>query len=286
MFDITQDKAKDIIRGFAIPPQPEILKSLQLENKSEYPDIGRVAQIIAQDVGLSAYLLKTINSPTFGLNRTVSDVKQAAMFLGLKALFNLVGFYELRSKFQQKKSAISLERFWDSSAESARMCSLAIKHLNLASNCPVEYAYTIGLFHDCGIAAMATKFADYKEVLQAINNREGEVFTHQEDERYRTNHATVGYFVLSSWNMPDLICDFTARHHDNELFDNPKTDPLQRDLFAILKIADNVLANHHRGTDDTEWALYATKVLDYFGLSTEDYEEMAANLLDDFLTSS
>jgi len=285
VFDITEDKAKDIVRGFAIPAQPEILKSLQTENQREYPDISLISDIISQDVGLSAYLLKTINSPTFGLNRSVSDVKQAAMFLGLKALYNIVSFYELRSKFRQKNSAISLERFWDGSVESAKMCSLAVKHLNLASNCPVEYAYTIGLFHDCGIAAMATRFSDYKEILQAINKNEGQVFTHLEEAHYKTNHATVGYFVLSSWNMPDLICDFTARHHDPELFSDAKTDKLQRDLFAILKITDNVLARHHRGVNDTEWVLYEDKILDYFGLSADDYFEIEENLLDDFLTS-
>jgi HD-like signal output (HDOD) protein len=285
MIEITEQKAKDIIKGFSIPAQPEILQKIQIENKQEYPNVDRISELIATDVGLSAYILKTINSPAYGLNRTVSDVKQGAMFLGLNALYSIVSFYELKKSFAGIDCCISLERFWDGSAESAKMCSLAVKHLNLKSNCPIEYAYTIGLFHDCGIPAMAIRFKDYRETLETINREIGRPFTVTEEENYRTNHAVVGYFVLSSWNMPAFICEFIARHHDPELFTDPKSDPLQRDLFGVLKLVDNALSRHRRGKDDTEWPLYKPLLLDHFEMSEEDHEEFEADLIDDFLVN-
>jgi HD-like signal output (HDOD) protein len=285
MIEITEQKAKEITKGFAIPPQPEILKKIQIETQQEYPNIDRISDLIATDVGLSAYLLKTINSPAYGLNRTVSDVKQGAMFLGLKALYSIISFYELKSAFKGTKSSISLERFWDSSAESAKLCSLAVKHLNLSSNCPVEYAYTLGLFHDCGIPAMAIKFPDYRQTLEAINKKSGIPFTDTEESVYRTNHAVVGYFVLTSWNMPAFICEFVGRHHDPTLFFSDKSDPMHKDLFGLMKLVDNALARHRRGNDDTEWSLYKEAVLAHFGMSEEDHVEFEGDLIDDFLVN-
>jgi len=283
MFEITEESAQEITRGFSIPPQPEILRKIQEEGKQEYPDIDRISGFVSLDVGLSAFLLKTINSPATGLNRSVGDVKQAAMFLGLKSLYPLISYYELKSSFKQSESCISLERFWDGSAESARMCSLLVKHLDLSSDCPMEYAYAVGLFHDCGIAALASKFPNYRETLGIINDKPGKNFTETEDAIYNTNHAVIGYFILSSWNMPKLICDFVGRHHDPTLFLNSKTDIMQRNLFGILKLSDNTLSHHHRGVDDTEWQIYKSDILDYFGLSEEDHEELQGNLIDDFL---
>ena len=45
------------------------------------PDTGGVANLISRDVGLSAAILKVINSPFYGMNRRISEIKQAAMML-------------------------------------------------------------------------------------------------------------------------------------------------------------------------------------------------------------
>jgi len=285
VIEIDEEKANDIIKGFSIPPQPETLAKLHQIKQNEYPDLNEIANLVAADVGLSAYILKTINSSAYGLNRSVSDVKQGAMFLGIDALYNLMTFYELKKTFKEKDCCISLERFWDTSAEMANMCSLAVKHLNLKSDCPVEYAYTIGLFHDCGIPAMATKFPDYIDILKKINNNQNQLFTVYEEEQYNTNHATVAYFVLTSWNMPKIICEFVARHHDPTLLTDSKSEPMMRDLFALLKLVNNIHSHHRLGVDDTEWNIHKPYVLAHFRMSDEDLTEFESDLIDDFLVA-
>ena len=76
--------------------------------------------------------------------------------------------------------------------------------------------------------------------------------------------------------MPKFICEFVARHHDPELFSDPNTDLMQKDLFGVLKLVDNALSQHRRGTEDTEWSIYKAAVLDHFGMSEEDHAEFEA----------
>ena len=284
MLQISQDQTQQILSGFKIPPQPEILVQIQEECEREFPEIGEISELISRDGAMSAFILKAVNSPAFGLNRTVSDIKQSVMLLGLSQIKNLVGFYQLSHAFKGGEGA-SLQRFWDDSAEIARMCSLAVRFLNLSSACPSEYAYSAGLFHDCGIAAMALRYDDYKDTLRKANQLIGHYSTHLEELRYKTNHAVVGFYILTSWNMPRVICEFVARHHDPLIMSDPNTDAMQKDLFAILKLSENTLHKLRRADEHSEWSIFQGRILDHFGMSDIDYEEVEADLMEAFKDS-
>ncbi len=38
--------------------------------------------------------------------------------------------------------------------------------------------------------------------------------TQIEDNYYQTNHASVGYFVARTWNLPQTLCELILRHHE------------------------------------------------------------------------
>ena len=94
MIEINKKILSDVSKGFSIPAKPDILQALQDELAGE-PELYRVADIIAADVATSAAVLKIINSPFYGLSRTISDIRQAVMFLGLENITNLVTGYLL-----------------------------------------------------------------------------------------------------------------------------------------------------------------------------------------------
>jgi HD-like signal output (HDOD) protein len=131
MFDIDSEKAEDITKSFLIPPQPVILQQLQLEQAKEYPCPTAFADVIIKDVGLSASVLKTVNSPLFGLNRTITDIKQSVMMLGTDNINTLATFFQLRNSFPESKSSISLEKFWDLAMETANMVNIVMEYLHL-----------------------------------------------------------------------------------------------------------------------------------------------------------
>jgi HD-like signal output (HDOD) protein len=282
VFNITEANAKDIIKNFHIPIKPEILTELQLEQAKTDPSPKAFAEVITKDVALSASVLKTVNSPLFGLNRTITDIKQSVMLLGCDNISNLVSFFQLKNAFSGKKSAISHEKYWDTAMETANMMSILLTQLKLTTECPSEDAYAFGLFRDCGIPLMAMKYENYKDVLTEANNTPQSLFTDIEESHYQTNHAIVGFFVANTWNLPKNLCELILRHHETDFLEQENVDDLQKNLYALIKVASNALSQYKSTTDDGEWLLAKESVLEYLDLTEFDYQDLEEDLKEAF----
>jgi len=281
MFDIDHEKVKQIISSFQIPVKPQILTELQQEQSRPEPCPNAYAEIVAKDVALSANILKTINSPLFGLNRAISDIKQSVMMLGTDNVTNIASFFQLRQAFSGK-SAISHEKYWDTAMETANMIGIILDHMDFKNDCPTEDAYAFGLFRDCGIPLMAMKFPDYKDVLMEANANYDTVFTEIEDQHYSTNHAVVGYFVANSWNLPKDLCQLILRHHQSDFLEASDATEEQKNLFILAKMASNALNNYKFMKDDSEWYLVQESVRGYLGLSQHDYRDLEDDVKEEY----
>jgi HD-like signal output (HDOD) protein len=197
MIVVNEQVLSDVNKNFIIPPRPQILNDLELLASAQEPSLSDAAEIIAKDVAIASAILKIVNSPAYGLVRSVSNIKQAIMFLGWNGIEALVPSLKLKQMFAQNECCISLERFWDTASEIADVNMIIGQRLN---NVPVEYLYTLGLFHDCGIVPMAIKYDDYVNVLHGSNRSSKESLVDIEDRVYGANHAIIGYYLASSWH--------------------------------------------------------------------------------------
>lgn len=263
--------------GYQVPVKPEILSSIdQLMAKKE-PDIDKIAGLISSDVGLSASILKIINSPLYGMNRRVSKIKQAVMILGLKTINSLVTATLLKQSFSGK-SSISLERFWDDANDIAN--AMIFIGRQVKTKIPIEMLYTIGLFHNCGIPLLALKYENYKNVLIEANTS-GENFTAVEERHFQTNHAVLGYFISSSWYLPKEICQLILQHHDNRyLLSN--VDYEYKVAFATLKAAENMVERTKRFNYAADWQESEKSILNVLGISTFDYADIEEDFTECF----
>ncbi|MFT2098226.1 HDOD domain-containing protein [Marinomonas sp. 2405UD66-6] len=66
---LNESELKHILQGISIPPQPQILVDLQMEQAMPDPDMGFISSAISQDVSLSAAVLKFVNSAHFNLEK-------------------------------------------------------------------------------------------------------------------------------------------------------------------------------------------------------------------------
>jgi len=244
----------------------------------EEPDIEDISALISNDVGLSAAILKIINSPFYGMNRRISEIKQAVMMLGLKTINGLVTALLLKASFKGEAS-ISLERFWDDALDIANAMSFIG---NVVKNeVPVDMLYSIGLFHDCGIPLFALKYQNYQETLIEANKLNVNSVA-LEEKYYQTNHTVLGYYVASSWHLPKEICQLIAQHHDNDYLRYTKAPQAQL-IYAILKIAENMVEKVKRQNEAPDWSVVMDMVLEIVGLSSTDYADLEDDFSDYFL---
>lgn len=280
MFKFDSEKANKLAKSFYIPAKPEVLDSLNKEQSKEDPNVSVIAKLIASDVGLSAQILKAINSPAYGLSRTVTDIKQSVLMLGVQNVVTLVSFFELRRSLSGKAS-ISLERFWDTAVETAELMSLLLGRLDLKRQCPIEDVYSFGLFHDCGVALMAMRYENYREVLEEANGTTQDLAV-LEGQHYETNHTIIGYYMATSWHLPKSLCSVILQHHDNDALVSHSLTESSKDLIGLLWMAENLQNKYRRHEEHSQWTLHKEEVWYYFGLSESDYQELEADVLDDF----
>lgn len=276
MIVVNEQVLSDVNKNFIIPPRPQILNDLELLASAQEPSLSDAAEIIAKDVAIASAILKIVNSPAYGLVRSVSNIKQAIMFLGWNGIEALVPSLKLKQMFAQNECCISLERFWDTASEIADVNMIIGQRLN---NVPVEYLYTLGLFHDCGIVPMAIKFDNYVSALHTSNNTQKESLIDIEERLYGTNHATVGYYLATSWHLPVDICQLILRHHDLSMLSNI-TGSNQQLCYSVLKMSENLVNCVLRGDTTKDWDDIEKHVLATLNMSEDDYIDLQEEVID------
>lgn len=274
MADISVADAEKSIKGIAIPPRPALLTEINNELQKAAPDINRLSARIAADVGLSAAVLKVINSPYFGLRSKVGSISMAVQLLGIQNVKSIVT--GLLLKAAMSGGGISLERFWDSSEKVARIAAFVASTLPRA---PRDEAYTLGLFRECGIPLLMQRFPEYMETLKLAAGDERPMVM-IEDERHGTNHAVVGFMVARTWGLPETLTDALLRHHDPAVFDkNDKAASGVRTLVAINYLAEYLNDTVVRMRDNLQWKQVSDRVLSCLGINMGDLDELKDDVL-------
>jgi len=267
--EVSEDHVEQILRGIRIPPRPALLDEADRELSRDEPDLRKLATIIARDVGLSAAVLKALNSPVFALRNKVANIGQAVALLGMRNLRNLVTAMALRNAMQD--AAASLERFWDSAEKVAAISAFICGRL---PRVPREQAYALGLFRDCGIPLLMQRFADYRETLRAAAVQERPL-PDIEQVRHGTSHTAVGRFVGQTWGLPESVCQAIQLHHRIDVICREGgPDNAVKALVAINFLAEHVIESSLRLRPDPLWESHGGAVLDFLGLSDEHYYEI------------
>jgi len=281
--ELSAEYIQQVLQGISVPPQPQIMVDLQMEQVMPNPDLRAIAKLISQDPGLSGTLLKVVNSPFFGLANRIASIQQAVNLLGCNTVINLINAQSIRGELTDE-AIVTLNRFWDTAQDVAMTCLTLAKRIGYHS--PDE-AYTLGLFHNCGIPLMIKRFPDYMVVLEEAyaNATDERRVVDTENRLLNTNHAVVGYFTAKSWNLPLHLCEAIASHHNAlAIFtEDSSRDAQLKTLLAILKMAEHICASHQvlgNQPDDHEWQSIERLVLEYVGLSEYDFENLRESIRD------
>ncbi|RDH81560.1 MAG: histidine kinase [endosymbiont of Galathealinum brachiosum] len=275
--DMNEAELTKLIRNYNIPPQPHILAEIQNADDN----LNTIADIISQDVALSSGLLQTINSSYYGLANHITSIQQAAMLLGLKAVKNIVNCQLLHAQagnYQNK----DLSDFWQTANDVANTAATLVHILGFGST---DEAYTLGLFHNCGIPILMDKHEDYLATIQSAYNATDKRITQIENENYSTNHAVLGYMVSRAWKLPEHLRIAIRDHHNFERLSFKQNDySTEADtILAILKMSEHISHVHAvlgKDHEDNEWKSIKTGIFDFLGISEPDFEDISDSVIE------
>lgn len=276
--ELTSEQIQNILQGIRIPPQPQILVDLQMEQIMPDPDLNQISRLISQDVGLAGTILKVVNSPFYGLRNRITSVHQAVTLIGLNSVINIINGLSIKSQMSDE-TIINMNRFWDTANDIAQVAMSVAKQVGYPNP---DMAYLLGLFHNCGIPLLMQRFDNYLQVMEESYAHPQLRVVDIENQQLNTNHAVIGYYTAKSWNLPKSLCDVIAEHHNATRYfcSEHQKDSDGKTLLAILKLAEHICGNYRilgRQHEDLEWQNISAEVLTYLGLGEYDLEQMEAN---------
>lgn len=225
---LTARQLKQLVaRLDTLPSLPALYNQLLEEIYQRDASIGKISQIIAQDIGMTAKILQLVNSAFFGLRRQISDPAQAVVYLGLDTMKSLV----LSVSVFEQLDAVSLDgtSLAQLQAHSLSVATLArqIAQAEQMERQVIDFAFTAGLLHEVGRLILITKLPqDYARVHKFM--AAGIPLLHAEGLVFHATHAQVGAYLLGIWGLPYQVVEAVAHLH------NPSVVSTQSGQFTAL----------------------------------------------------
>lgn len=277
---IDQNKAEKILSSIKLPPQPITLITLQKMLATDADlEWSALSTVISKDMTISAGMLKTINSPFFGLGKKIDDIGRAVMLLGINNVINIVNTLSLKESMRSMNLP-EIDTYFDYANDVALVCAGLAAELKLMEP---ETAYTMGLFHDCGIPVMLNRFDDYGNILKLATESEDQLLVEVEDRNLNMNHAVVGYYICKNWNLSEDICQAVLSHHNvQELLSSGHsyTNETVMNMVAILSVAEYIAYAFRGEAQKTDWDYESGYVLNYLDISIEELDFLKSSMFE------
>ena len=203
---------QDVVRsvGTVVSPPQVYLKLVEVINhpRSGPADVGRV---LSEDPGLTARLLKLVNSAMFSFPQRIGSLTHAVQVVGTAQVRDLALATSIVTTFEGvPDDLVDMESFWRHSLA----CGVAARSLAaLRSENNVERFFVAGLLHDVGRLVLFLALPDAMRTAIQRSRATGEILHEVERDVMGFDHAQVGSALMSSWNFPGVFTEVIAYHH-------------------------------------------------------------------------
>ncbi|MBI3524239.1 MAG: HDOD domain-containing protein [Betaproteobacteria bacterium] len=173
-----------------------------------------IAKVVSQDPSFTVRLLRVANSSLYNFSSAVGTVARAVAIIGTSQVRSLALSMSIASSFDGlPNTLVSMKNFWRHSL----FCALIARHLaKQARRCDPDTVFTAGLLHDIGELVIFNRMPKQAEqALQAILDSQDELPVYlAERQVIGFSHSEVGGEMARQWNLPPLLEECIAFHHD------------------------------------------------------------------------
>ena len=244
--------------------------------KDEDFDLGRVAEVIQKDQGLTARILRTVNSSYYGLARPCPTISRALAYLGVNTVKSLVLGFNLVELTKKGQDEFDLVAYWRRSLHSA---AAAKQIAALHGRTDPEEAFIAALIQDVGVLAMRLVAP---ALYGRISRESGGLHSRMpaaERQAFGFDHTEAGASLGQRWRLPGQFVEAIRHHHDSEPPEVPallREVCLARELAAAMDAPDPARALGRAGGLASRWLGFGSEAIRrVVQRVTEDAEELA-----------
>ena len=218
MTNMTADTIlKTVLESEDLPTLPNVASKLIALTSQEDTTLSDIAELVSQDISLSAKILKVSNSAFYSFPQQIGSIHQAISILGTNAVRSLVlSFSFLSIQSGQKSSTFNFEQFWQRSLARAVAAKLILENVK---NANTEEIFISSLLQNLGELIFARTFSkQYDEVLENVGDKQHDIIC-SEETIIGANHCYIGYHVAKKWGFPEILLSPIYYHHAPEEYD-------------------------------------------------------------------
>lgn len=285
-YNVSTEKLARLAATVEIPPCPKVIAELVEEKNRPDPDPRVLAKLAGQDPAISAALLKTVNSPFFGLSVKIVSITQAVQFLGIPNVINIITAIALREASHAPRGR-AITAFWEQVSQVAAIAAaLADRVIGVAR----DEAYIHTLFRDAAIPVLLQQRVKRGELDASALNSDAVFLELVAEEQKRIDHTVIGFKLATEWLLPDHIRLSVRNHHNLEVFIRRPEAGIKwvALLVAVGHLAEHVWREYREIPHEEKWEdVMLDAVLRFVGLEYFDFrtltEEIIINLRNDML---
>lgn len=257
--DILQLSSELVTMIDTLPQFPENITHINDLLNNPESKLSDIAYSIANDVALTADLLKLVNSATFSLASPCLNIEDAVKLIGIRGIKNLL--YSVASIKNLGSTSIEQKALWTHSYRVAFYShNLSQKFLPTQKNL-IEDSYVCGLLHDMGKVIFDSTHPQFIEKFKTICNKKAMDSQLFEKLISGSNHSEIGSLIAQKWNFPDVIIQTIRYHH------TPENTPDDTKMLTYIVYLANMISHYQDGS--IEFYQFDLEILSTFKITTE-----------------
>lgn len=215
----------------------EIMKLLQRDDA----EISDVIKLVKLDPALTGRILQFANSAAAGAHRSVTNIADAVMMMGMSAVKNFALSLSLVGNNNDNRCPnFDYATYWSKSLATGVAISVLSTRERVVS---AEEAFTLGLLLRIGLLALATAWSEsYGECL-ALTKNDNAALLKLEQERFAITHRELSVMLLADWGFSDLFLEGLKLSYEPVNDGLSKANRLAKQLVFAEKVANYCLAD-------------------------------------------
>lgn len=196
----------NIAQALRVPPcASKVIPLLKRHLSDPNASLARIIELIRLDPGVSACVLQAANSALFKRGERCHSVELAVNRIGFDHIFDIVASAVAEQVLLCKLQAYSMEadEYWRRSVA----CGIAAEHLAGLRDENIHVAYTLGLLHAVGMAAIDRWAQTHAPTLAFLGRGFPRGFIESERALLGFTNAEVGAAVLRAWDFPGEMAE-------------------------------------------------------------------------------
>lgn len=203
-----------IVHGEGLGARPDAIAELLRILEDSEVDVARLLPVVQRDIGLTSRLLRTCNSPLYGLRRDVASAREALVMIGNADFARMALLLCVEDVLRRDLPGygITKDEFW----RHGLMTAIGASHVigRLGSPGDRDRAFTAGLLHDCGKILLDRGLV---EASEKVPGTDGRIPIATERELTGFDHADAGCVIMDHWDFPMVLVHTVRCHHQPEV---------------------------------------------------------------------